>query len=366
MRIFIITAAAVVLLFACISPVSAYAEEDVYAEVTDEIDGALDEFGLGITLDEVPGLTFGELASAVAEGTRDRLAAPLRTLALVFLVVVAASILRNTAGNSLASTSAGTYDMVCTTAAAAAVAPQIIAVFEDTLAHIRLCGGFMIVFVPVFTAAAAMCGSLTTSGVYNVLILGASELITQLAESYLLPVLGAATALSVTGSVFPDTSLESAAALLKKVSIWCISVIMTLFTGFVSVKCTIAARTDGVAVKAAKTVISGMVPVVGGAVSDAYATVKGSFEVIGTTAGAAGIIGIVLLILPHILELFAYRGVMLAGAAAADMFSVPTVGKLLRSLDSALAIAQCVLVCYSLMFLISSAILAHSITSAAV
>ena len=362
MRCFIIAAAAVLLLLGLAAPFTARAEDadDVCSEVTEQVDDALGEFGLDLSLGDVPGLSFGELAREVADRTRDGLAAPLRTLAAVLLVIAAASLLRSTA---LGESSGGTYDMVCTMAAAAASVPALIAVFERTLANIRLCGGFIIVFVPVFTAVAVMCGSLTASGVYNMLILGASELITQLSESYLLPLLGTTTALAVTGSVFPDPSLESAVALLKKAATWSITVVMTLFTGFVTLKCSIAGKTDGVAVRTAKTVISGMVPVVGGAVSDAYSTVRGSFEVIGSTAGAAGIIGIALLLLPGILEILAYRAAMLVGAAAADIFAAPSVAKLLRSFDSALAIAFCVLVCYSLMFLISTAILASSVAS---
>ena len=55
-----------------------------------------------------------------------------------------------------------------------------------------------------------------------------------------------------------------------------------------------------------------------------------------------------------------YRAVMWAGAAVADVFSLTSVSKLLRSFDSGLSIAQCVLVSYSLMFMISSAILAQT------
>ncbi|MDO4862738.1 MAG: hypothetical protein Q4A05_01105 [Ruminococcus sp.] len=363
MKNIIIAALSFVLLLAAAVPYTALADEpeDIYAELTEQLDDALAEFDLGIGYDDVTELGFGELMSAIWDRAEARLAAPLRLLSAILLVITAASVLRTSAGSALGGAAGGTYDTVCVMAAAAVAAPQLIDVYTDTLAEIEVCGGFIIVFVPVFTAGAVMCGGLTSAGVYHMLILGASELLTELSESYLMPVLGATAALSVTGSIFPDSSLESVVGLLKKAVTWSITLVMTLFTGFVTLKCSIAGKADGVAVKTVKTVISGAVPVVGGAVSDAYATVKGSFEVIGSTVGAAGVIGIVLLLLPKILELFAYRGVMCLGAAAADMFSAPSVSKLLKSFDSGLAIAQCVLVCYALMFLISSAILAQTI-----
>lgn len=352
-----------VVLLSAVVPYTALADEpdEVYAEVTEQLDEALAEFDLGIGYDDISALSFGELAAAVRDRLEARLAAPIKLLTVLLLVIAAAAVLRTSAGNTLGGASGSTYDMVCVMTAAAVTAPQLIDVYRSTVEEIELCGGFIIVFVPVFTAVSVMCGGAISAGVYHMLILGASELITELSESWLMPILGATTALSVTGSVFPDSALESVVGLLKKVSTWSITLVMGLFTGFVSLKCTIAGKADGVAVKAAKSLISGAVPIVGGAVSDAYATVKGSFEVIGSNVGAAGIIGIILLLLPKILELFVYRGVMLLGAAAADMFGAPSVSKLLKSLDGGLATAQCVLVCYSLMFVISSAILTQSI-----
>ena len=363
MRNTIIAALSFVLLLAVVVPYTAIADEpdEVYAEVTEQLDDALAEFDLGIGYDDISSLSFGELASVVSDRVEARLAAPIRLLSAIMLVIAAASVLRASAGSTLGGTSGSNYDMVCVTAAAAVTAPQLIDVYRSTVEEIELCGGFIIVFVPVFTAVSVMCGGAASAGVYHMLILGASELITELSESLLVPILGATTALSVTGSVFPDSALDSLVGLLKKALTWSITLVMGLFTGFVTLKCTIAGKADGVAVKAVKSLISGAVPIVGGAVSDAYATVKGSFEIIGSTVGAAGIIGIILLLLPKVLELFVYRGVMLLGAAAADMFGAPSVSKLLKSLDGGLAAAQCVLVCYSLMFVISSAILTQSI-----
>ncbi|MCQ2490869.1 MAG: stage III sporulation protein AE [Ruminococcus sp.] len=363
MRNFIIAVAGFILLLTSVVPYTVYASEpdDVYGELSDRLDEAFDEYDIGIGYGSIADLSFGELCSLVKDRLLARLSAPLRMLSAILLIIAVSSVLRTSAGGTLGGTSGTTFDMICVLSASSATAPQLIDVYSSAVGEIELCSGFIVVFVPVFTAVSAMCGRLTSAGVYHLLILAASEMITQLSESFLMPVLGVTAALSVMGSVFSDSSLETVAGLLKKVSVFGITLVMTLFTGFVTLRCSIAGKADGAASKTARMLISGMVPVVGGAVSDAYSTVRGSFELIGSTIGAAGVIGIVLLMLPSILELFAYRGVMLIGAAAADMFSVPSVSKLLKSFDSGLSIAQCVLICYSLMFIISSAILAQTI-----
>jgi stage III sporulation protein AE len=171
------------------------------------------------------------------------------------------------------------------------------------------------------------------------------------------PVLGLTAVLAVSGSVFPNSSGEAFLGLIKKVVTWGMTVVMTLFTGFVTLKCSLAAKADGVATKTAKFMISGFVPVVGSAVSDAYSTVRGSFDVIGGTVGTAGIFAVLLIMLEPAAEIVLFRLVMWIGTAAAEMFSAEPVAKLLKGLDSGLAIAQSVMICYAVMFVISTAIL---------
>ena len=124
-----------------------------------------------------------------------------------------------------------------------------------------------------------------------------------------------------------------------------------------SLKCTLGGAVDGFAVKTVKYMVSGFVPIIGGAISDAYSTVKGSFDVMRCTAGTAGTIGIVMLMLPPILELMAYRGMLWIAKAASGMFSVTALDKLFKNLDAGLSICVSMLVSFSVLFIISTAIL---------
>ena len=103
--------------------------------------------------------------------------------------------------------------------------------------------------------------------------------------------------------------------------------------------------------------ISGLVPVVGGAVTDAYATVRSSFDIVRGTVGAGGCIVMIIMILPPVLHILVYRAVIWAGEAAADIFGEEQMSGVLKSLDSGLAIAQTVLICYGMMFVLCTAIL---------
>ncbi|MCM1529595.1 MAG: stage III sporulation protein AE [Alistipes sp.] len=344
--------------FLCLSPISACADEynDSIEEITENVENIMSGFSLDLSLQDAERLSLDSLLAKVTERLTDRLGEPVRLLAVIFMVIVLCAVI-SSAGNFHGNTSGDVYSMVCVMAAVAVILPRIMAVYSEILSLIHTTGGFILVFVPFFTGIAVTSGSITTAGIYHVMMLGASELIVKLAESWFMPILGAAAALGITGSIFPNLSLDSLVNLLKKVITWGISVAMTLFTGFVSLKCTIGSKADGAAAKTAKMLVGNFVPIVGSAVSDAYSTVKGSFQVIGGAVGAVGISGIIILLLPMIIEVLLYRFVMWTGIAAAEIFSAESLRRLMKSIDSGLAIAQCILVCYSVIFVLCSAIL---------
>lgn len=345
-------------IFLGLLPMTACADEysDGMEEISENVGDIMSGFSLDLSLDDAEKLSIDSLLGKVGEQLADRLGEPVHLLAVIFMVIVLCAVI-SSAGSFSGKASEDIYSMVCVMSAVAVILPRIMAVYSEILSLIHTTGSFILVFVPFFTGIAVTSGSITTAGIYHIMMLGASEFIVKLAESWFMPVLGAAAALGITGSIFPSVSLDSLVNLLKKVITWGISVAMTLFTGFVSLKCTIGSKADGAAAKTAKMLVGNFVPIIGGAVSDAYSTVKGSFQVIGGAVGALGITGIILLLLPMILEVLLYRFVMWVGIAAAEIFSSEPLRKLMKSIDSGLAIAQCILVCYSVIFVLCSAIL---------
>ena len=340
----------------CLGASAAYEEEE--AEISGQVDELLGEYDIGFGMSDLSGMGFGDFLSELRRTAADRVSAPLKMLGALLIVIVFTAVVR-TAGESLipGEEPSRIYDMVCVITAVTVITPRLTAVYGRSLEAVERLGGFIALFVPVLAGLMIASGGITSGGFYNITAITASEIIVGLSRSYLVPVLGLTAVLAVSGSVFPNSSGEAFLGLIKKVVTWGMTVVMTLFTGFVTLKCSLAAKADGVATKTAKFMISGFVPVVGSAVSDAYSTVRGSFDVIGGTVGTAGIFAVLLIMLEPAAEIVLFRLVMWIGTAAAEMFSAEPVAKLLKGLDSGLAIAQSVLICYAVMFVISTAIL---------
>lgn len=363
MKRLIITAAVVVLMFWAAVPLSAGADySEAESELSGQVNDMLEEYDIGIDYGELAGMSFSELLAEVRSSAAARASAPLKMLGTLIVVAVFTAVVRSVGEAAFPEKSAPqTYDMVCVITAVAVITPQLMAVYRRAEAAIGRVSGFISVFVPVFSGMTIASGGVLSGSIYNAAALGASELIVGLSASYLMPVLSMTAVLAISGSVFPNGSADSIIALLKKLITWGITIVMTLFTGFVSLKCTLAGRADGAATKTAKFIISGTVPIIGGAVSDAYSSVRSSFDVMVSTAGIAGTVAVLLIMLPPIIEILIFRAVIWAGTSAAELFSAAPLVKLLKGLDSGLAIAQSVLISYMVIFVVSTAILIQSL-----
>lgn len=347
-----------IILLMTVIPVTGFAEyTDSETEISQQIDDIMSDYNIDYNYNDIGNLSFGELIGVVTDSVRTRISAPLKVLRTLVIVVLFTAVMKSAGESVFSGINSGMYSMVCVITAVTVIMPQLFTVYSSALEAIGRGGRFILVFVPVFAGITVMAGGVTTAGIYNLLILGASELIVGLSESFLIPVASLTAVLAVSGSVFPNISLESIINLLKRTVTWGMTVAMTLFTGFVSMKCTLGGKADGVASKTARFLISGAVPVVGGAVSDAYATVKSSFDVIQGTVGTAGMVAMIIIMLPPVIEVLIFRVVMWAGTAVAELFSTEPLVKLMKGIDSGLAVAQSVLVCYSVIFVLCTGIL---------
>lgn len=332
-------------------------------EIQGQVDEILSEYDISYSYDDMNSISFSNIFSTVKESLFSRIKAPFRTLGITLIIIVFISFVKNAGETAFPkSSSANLYAFICVISAVAVISPSLLSIYENSAETLQRGGNFMLIFVPIFAGISIMSGGVMAVGIYNASILTAAELMVQLSSTVVMPVLTATAALSISGSVFPNSTVDSIVTLMRKVITWGMTVTVTLFVGFLSVKSVLGSAVDGFASKTAKFVISGFVPVVGSAVSDAYSTVKGSFDVMRCTAGTAGTIAIALIMLPPILEIMAFRAVLWISGTAAGMFSVTPLEKLFKSLDSGLAIALGVLVCFSVLFIISTAILMKSMT----
>ena len=85
-------------------------------------------------------------------------------------------------------------------------------------------------------------------------------------------------AIAIANAVYAEHTLDGLLQFNKTIVTWSLGFLMSVFIGVISIQSIVSSAADGLTTKTTKYVVSNFVPIVGGAVSDAYATVLGSFR----------------------------------------------------------------------------------------
>lgn len=224
-------------------------------------------------------------------------------------------------------------------------------------AAIKLSSNFMLTFLPVLAGIIAASNNPLLALNYNSLTLYLAETVSSFAKNFLLPVEGMFFAL-ICVSVISDTMhIKNFANTVKNTVVKTLSVLATIFTAVLSIKGILSNIADTVAVKGTKLLVSSVVPIIGGSVSDAYASVVNSLLLLRSSVGIFGIVAIAAINLPVIIELIMWSVSMTCSAIVADVFSLKNVADFFREISNVIKTFNAILIFCCVLFIVSTGIL---------
>jgi stage III sporulation protein AE len=293
----------------------------------------------------------------ILDGLKNKLLNPLKVLGKLFSVILLASLIAGMGDTVSSKGMSKVYGIISTLICVGIISEPVCSCIQsvsDTL----ICGGnFMVSYVPVFSGIVAASGNISSAGSYSVIIFAVCEISTQIASKILMPLLGLCLAMAVVESINPAISLSGITDGIKKAAVWGIGFIMTVFVGLLTIQSVIGVSADTVSAKAAKFVVSSVVPVVGGAISDAYSAIKGSLGILKSGVGSYGIAALLLTMLPSIISVVLLEAAVWCGAIVSEIFGIKEINSLLKNVVSVLSIALSLLLCFTMMLVVSTAII---------
>ncbi len=180
---------------------------------------------------------------------------------------------------------------------------------ESVRASISELGGFFSGLIPILTGISAAGGGMNTASVQAVNMNLTLGIISGVFESLLLPIVFLLFALSLVSSVDAG-GISSLAKGVKGFFLWTVGIGAAVIMAAVSMQSIVAGAQDGAYLRAAKHAASGMIPVVGGAVSGALGTLAGGLSYLKSTVGASGVLIIIITALPPLAILLLYRAAL--------------------------------------------------------
>lgn len=147
--------------------------------------------------------------------------------------------------------------------------------------------------IPVLTGALAAQGGVTSSTALYTTTVFLVSVLTTLIVKLTVPMIYIFLCLSLVNHAVGDELLQNIRNFVKWLITWSLKIVLYVFTGFLSITGVVSGAADASAVKALKLTVSGMVPVVGGIISDASETILVSASVMKSAAGVYGILAVI-------------------------------------------------------------------------
>lgn len=296
--------------------------------------------------------TFSEGLSIVLREAVNYLYPALRSATTTCLGIVATILLASLVQNIPGATQKVT-DLVATVSIALLLlspSGTLIQLGVDTVVELSEYGKLLL---PVMAAAMAAQGGTATSAALYAGTAIFDALLSGLITSIIVPMLFVFLCLCVANSATGEALLEKLAGFVKWATTWCLKTVLYVFTGYIGITGVVSGTTDAAAIKATKLTISGMVPVVGGILSDASEAVLVSAGLVKSAVGVYGVVAIIAIWIRPFIEIGAQYLVLKLTAGICDMFGVKAPVKLISNFAGAMGVLLAMTGAVSLMLMVS-------------
>jgi stage III sporulation protein AE len=258
---------------------------------------------------------------------------------------------------SILQTFPGKLEKTMDLAGAAAVAMlllnasgALIRLGSETIQEISEYGKLLL---PVLTAALAAQGGVTTSTALYAGTAMFDSILSGLIGNDLMPMVYLFLALAIGNSALGEDSLKKLRDLVKSFMTWCLKTTLYVYTGFLTLTGVVSGPTDAMALKAAKLTISGMVPVVGGILSDASEAVLVGAGTVKNAVGLYGLFAVLAMWLGPFAEIGAHYLMLKLTGTVCDTFGSKRISGLIQDFATAMGMLLGMTGAVCLMLLIS-------------
>lgn len=146
--------------------------------------------------------------------------------------------------------------------------------------------------LPTLAAAVAAGGGVVSAGVQQVGTVFFANLLLSLIRQVLLPLVYCYVAAVTANAMLPQMPLRGLAAALRKGTVWLLTGLLVLFTGYLSLTGATANAADTVTLQLTRTAISTAVPIVGGILSRAAGSLLAGAGLLKSSLGVFGMLAV--------------------------------------------------------------------------
>ena len=300
--------------------------DEIRQELSEIIDSdvrdALEDIGISdFDFSQLYNISFSKISDYFAETLKDKISGFAEEISQLFCVIFICSIVASVfdVGNN------SMFNTICTIVIILLSVGVASESLSATISVLKTSGKFVVGFAPIYTMLISFAGNTALALTYNTFVMFLGELISYVITFGVKDFIGIYFCLGISFSINEGINLNRFVSVVNKITYTVLGFTASVFSGFLSLKSILSISLDKVSVKSIRFLISSMIPVVGSSISDAYSSLLGSINLIKGSVAFIGIIVIVIINLPIIVEnLICYISFTILSYVADSFLSVRT------------------------------------------
>ena len=289
---------------------------------------------------------------ALFDFIKQRLTSPFNMLLTCFAVIIISSFVSSMQKDDNPALN-NTVSVVSNLSVALAIATPIISLLGATSKAIVSCGVFVSALIPVFAGMLIATARAGTAAGLNSVLFFVSQIISQIGVTIVKPLCSIFLSLSVVSGVSKEMRISSFLQTLKKIIVWLLGAMTFVFVAILSLQTLIGGVADTATNKTAKFLIGSFVPIIGSSISEALGAVMTSFGVLKTGLGIYAVVVLMCITIPIIIEICLWKLCFSLSCAVSEILGMESIKNLIFSVSEALTVMLSLLICVSILFIIS-------------
>lgn len=290
------------------------------------------------------------LLEIIRTGADEPVKAALKTTGVVLLVSVCSGFFPDDAK------SRAVFNIICGCITVLVIYVPGAKSIRAAVSAIGICANFEKALIPVLAGVVTSSGNPTLALSFKGVAFAAAEFVESLANNFALELIGISAALGIAGAMLPTLKLTAVSDVIRKTMTTVLGCTAGLFTGFLSLKRVLAVSTDSLVIKGVK-MASSFVPVVGGALGEAYNSVFASISLLKNAIGIYAVIAFLAIGIPIVINLALWVLALKISCSVSDLLDCGICSEILKNISFIFSMTNTILLLCMAVFIISSGLI---------
>lgn len=216
---------------------------------------------------------------------------------------------------------------------------------------------FITKLAPIFLGLIAATGKMTSAAAFSPILSAAVYIFSFIVDKLVTPLVYLGAVLGIVGNISDRLQLGSFNALLKSVSRWILTALLTIFVSLCTLYGFNTPILDALGAKTAKFAVGTLVPVVGGLLADTVDTVAGGTQVLKNAVGSSGMICIILISAAPVVKVWVIWFLLRLSSALCEPLCDRRMTRMLADISDSISTVLAIMLTAVMLFIIALAVM---------